>query len=184
MGYMSLVRPAVPRTSKASTGPATLTTSQTSFVTAPSRQSVPVDGGSRQVALYAIEAPENWFEDFGSGRLSNGEAVIHLDPVFAQTVNTGMDYHVFPVPNGDCKGLYVAEKTASGFVVRELGAGKSNIAFDYRIVARRKGYENIRLADKTKEFTENKLKRQAQMREEQERMMARPVAAISSPQHH
>ena len=145
---------------------------------------VPVDGGSRQVALYAIEAPENWFEDFGSGRLSNGEAVIHLEPTFAQTINTGVDYHVFPVPNGDCQGLYVAEKTANGFVVRELGGGKANIAFDYRIVARRKGYENIRLADKTKEFTEQKPKREAQMRGEQERMMARPVAAISSPQHH
>jgi len=30
------------------------------------------------------------------------------------------------------------------FVVRELGGGKSNITIDYRIVARRNGYENIR----------------------------------------
>jgi len=145
---------------------------------------VSVDSGSRKVALYALEAPENWFEDFGSGHLSNGEAVIHLEPTFAQTVNTGMDYHVFPVPNGDCKGLYVAEKTANGFVVRELGAGKSNIAFDYRIVARRKDYENIRLADETKAFTENKLKREAQMQGEHERTMAHPLAALSNGQHH
>jgi hypothetical protein len=33
---------------------------------------VPVDGGSRKVALYAIEGPENWFEDAGSTQLSNG----------------------------------------------------------------------------------------------------------------
>jgi hypothetical protein len=33
---------------------------------------VPVDGGSRNVALYAIEGPENWFEDAGSAQLSNG----------------------------------------------------------------------------------------------------------------
>jgi hypothetical protein len=37
----------------------------------------------------------------------------------AQTVNTEMDYKVFPVPNGDCKGLYVAHKTATSFEVRE-----------------------------------------------------------------
>ena len=37
---------------------------------------VPVDGGSKKVAMYAIEGPENWFEDAGSGQLSNGSAVI------------------------------------------------------------------------------------------------------------
>jgi hypothetical protein len=29
---------------------------------------VPVDGGTRKVALYAVEAPENWFEDIGSAQ--------------------------------------------------------------------------------------------------------------------
>ncbi len=33
-----------------------------------------------------------------------------------------------------------------------MGGGTSNIAFDYRIMAKRKGYENVRLADKTKQF--------------------------------
>jgi hypothetical protein len=36
--------------------------------------------------------------------------------------------------------------------VHELGGGKANVAFDYRIMARRKGYETVRLADKTKQF--------------------------------
>ena len=113
---------------------------------------VPVDGGTRKVALYAVEAPENWFEDFGSARLSQGSAVISLESVFAQTVNTDLEYHVFLTPKGDCKGLYVTNETAESFEVRELGGGTANIAFDYRIIARRKGYETIRLADKTKRF--------------------------------
>jgi len=113
---------------------------------------VPVDGGARKVALNAIEAPENWFEDAGAGQLSNGQAVINLERVFGETVNTGIDYHVFLTPNADCKGLYVSQKTATSFVVRELGGGTSSIAFDYRIMAKRKGYEQIRLADKTREF--------------------------------
>lgn len=113
---------------------------------------VPVDNGSRKVALYAIEGPENWFEDAGSGQLSKGEAVVNLEAVFSQTVNTGINYQVFLTPNGDCKGLYVAQKTATSFVVRELGGGTSSIAFDYRFLAKRKGYESIRLADKTKVF--------------------------------
>jgi len=112
----------------------------------------PVDNGSRKVALYAVEAPENWFEDFGSGQLAKGSATINMEATFAQTINTGMEYHVFLTPNGDCKGLYVASKSRSSFQVRELGGGTSNVSFDYRIVARRKGYEQIRLADKTEMF--------------------------------
>jgi len=107
---------------------------------------VPGSNG-KDVSLYAMQSPENWFEDFGSGQLSNGSASITLEAVFARTVNTGVDYRVFVTPNGDCKGLYIANKSASGFEVRELGGGNSNISFDYRIVARRKGFENVRLAE-------------------------------------
>src|SRR5260370_6283114 len=96
---------------------------------------VPVDNGSRKAALYAVQATENFFEDAGSGRLSNGSALVGLDPTFAQTVNTGLEYHVFLTPNADCKGLYVSQKSADSFEVRELGGGTSNIAFDYRIMA-------------------------------------------------
>ena len=116
---------------------------------------VPVDGGARKVALYAVEAPENWFEDAGSARLANGSAVVRLESIFAQTVNSSVEYHVFLTPNGDCKGLYVTNKGADGFEVHELGGGVSNIAFDYRIMARRKGYESVRLADNTKRFAKS-----------------------------
>ena len=34
----------------------------------------------------------------------------------------------------------------SSFEVRELNGGKSDIPFSYRIVAKRKGYEEVRLA--------------------------------------
>jgi hypothetical protein len=104
---------------------------------------------SKDVALYSVQSAENWMEDAGSGQLQNGAAVIELEPEFAQTVNTGIDYHVFLTPRGDCKGLYVGRTTATSFEVHEPGGGTANIAFDYRIMARRKGFENIRLADLT-----------------------------------
>jgi hypothetical protein len=113
---------------------------------------VPVDGGSRTVALYAVESPENWFEDYGSGQLSNGSARIDLEPTFAQTVNTDLDYHVFLTPRGECEGLYVTNLTPSGFEVRELHKGSSSVAFDYRIIAKRKNYETVRLADLTERY--------------------------------
>jgi hypothetical protein len=110
---------------------------------------VPVDNGQHQVALYAVEATQNWFEDFGSGLLANGTATINLDRTFAQTVNLGTEYHVFVTPEGDCRGLYVDSKTAAGFEVHELGGGQSSVPFTYRIVALRRGYEDVRLADMT-----------------------------------
>jgi hypothetical protein len=105
--------------------------------------------GSQQVALYSMQAPQNWFEDFGNGRLSSGAATVTLDNVFAQTVNLGVVYHVFLTPEGDCRGLYVDHKTTSGFEVHELGGGQSSVPFSYRIVALRRGYENVRLEDMT-----------------------------------
>jgi hypothetical protein len=112
---------------------------------------VPLDGGTRNVALSTIQSPQSWFEDFGSAQLVNGVAVVHLDPDFIQTVNAEVDYKVFPVPDGDCKGLYVANKTATSFEVRELGGGTSNVSFDYRVTALRRNYENVRFADHTRD---------------------------------
>ena len=119
------------------------------FCTGSKSAVVPVDNSRRQVALYAVESPQNWFEDFGSGRLEGGVGRIGLEPTFAQTVNTGSDYHVFLTPEGECRGLYVSNKSTSGFEVHELGGGQSNVAFDYRIVALRRGYETVRLEDET-----------------------------------
>jgi hypothetical protein len=118
---------------------------------------VQLDRGNRKVAMSGIESPENWFEDFGSAQLVNGVAVIQLDRDFIQTVSTEKDYRVFPVPNGDCKGLYVTNKSANSFEVRELGGGSSNIRFDYRIAAIRKNYETVRFADHTKDLDPRKM---------------------------
>jgi len=95
--------------------------------------------------LYAMESPEVWFEDFGAAQLVNGQATVTIEPLFLQTINTGVPYHVFVTPLGDCNGLYVTNKTATSFEVRELGGGAANIEFDYRIVAKRLGFEDLRL---------------------------------------
>jgi hypothetical protein len=114
----------------------------------------------REVALYALESPENWFEDFGSGEMSNGVAWIPLDASFAEATNAAVTYHVFLTANGDSNGLYVARKTPAGFEVREHGGGGSNVAFDYRIVVRRRGYETIRMAEVVRDIKTSQLSRE------------------------
>jgi hypothetical protein len=103
--------------------------------------------GKRQ--LYAMESPENWFEDFGNAELIQGRTIVKLDPIFAETVNAENEYHIFLTPKGDCEGLYVTNQTATSFEVRELRNGKDSVGFDYRIVAKRRGYEGARLAELT-----------------------------------
>jgi hypothetical protein len=105
--------------------------------------------GSRQLETYTVQSAENWMEDYGSGQLTKGSATIQVDPAFAETANTGVEFHVFLTPGGDCKGLYVTNKTAGGFEVHELGGGASSIPFDYKIVAKRNGLEAQRLVDVT-----------------------------------
>jgi hypothetical protein len=104
---------------------------------------VPHPDGSHRT-LYTIESPESWFEDFGRAQLSQGHARVDLDGDFAVLVRTD-DYHVFLTPEGDSNGLYVSGKREDGFEVREQQGGTSNVAFSYRVVAKRKDIEAERL---------------------------------------
>ena len=108
--------------------------------------------GQRKVETYAVQSPENWMEDFGSGQLQKGVAVVTIDLAFAETVTGDANYHVFLTPRGDSKGLYVINATPNTFEVRESGGGTSSLAFDYRIVAKRRGFERQRLVDVTERF--------------------------------
>ena len=110
----------------------------------------------------------------------NGVAVISFDPDFIQTANTETDYKVFPVPNGDCKGLYVTNKKAASFEVRELGGGTSNVAFDYRIMALRRNYEKVRFADHTAD-AEQARRTQEQSRAAGTRQSHDPAGRLAPP---
>ncbi len=54
-----------------------------------------------QQLVYAMHSPQNWLEDFGSGRLVAGEAWWRLDSAFAKVVSVDAPYHVFLTPLGD-----------------------------------------------------------------------------------
>jgi hypothetical protein len=82
-----------------------------------------------------------------------GSGTVLIEPMFAQTVNLTETYHVFLTPLGDCP-LYVAEKSAQSFTVKAMGGQTCGIAFDYRIVAKRLGYETLRLEPATLDTAE------------------------------
>jgi hypothetical protein len=89
--------------------------------------------------LYCMESIISVFEDFGRARLANGRARVEIDPLFAETVDTG-SYLVFVTPrSATAKPLAVVARDSRGFNVQEAGGGTGSYDFDYRVVAPRKG---------------------------------------------
>jgi hypothetical protein len=105
-----------------------------------------------QVGTFAPQQSQPTMEDFGEAQLIEGRATVRLDPRFASTIDGRFRYLVFLTPQGDSSGLYVAQKTADAFVVREHGDAPSfrgragaGVVFDYRIVAQPYGPTTGRL---------------------------------------
>jgi hypothetical protein len=104
---------------------------------------VPTSRGAKKV--YAQESPESWFEDFGSGKLEAGECTVELDPLFLETVTVDSDHPilVFITPTEPMGNFHVRKDDDSFTVVAE---GRGSLAtFDWRVVAKRRGYEDARL---------------------------------------
>ncbi len=95
--------------------------------------------GDKKV-MFAAEAPEVLFEDYGTGQLVNGTANIQIDPILSNNivVNNAHPLKVFIQLEGECNGVFVTNKSANGFTVKELQGGSANAAFSYHIVANRK----------------------------------------------
>jgi len=92
-------------------------------------------GHGATVRSFSAHSTQPTVEDTGTAQLVAGAAVVRFDPAFAASIEPTAAYRVFVTPNGDTRGLFVASKTAGGFVVRESQAGRSTVTFDYRIVA-------------------------------------------------
>jgi hypothetical protein len=97
------------------------------------------DVNNNNVLMSCPEATENFFQDFGKGKLLNGKAHIQIDPNFSKNivVNEKHPLRVFVQLEGDCKGVFVSNQNADGFDVIELQGGNSTVTFTYFITANR-----------------------------------------------
>lgn len=100
-----------------------------------------------QRKTYCDESTEVYFFDRGSSKMNKGQVTISLEPIFLETVTID-DTNPMLVQitlTGNCNGIYISEKTKTGFIVKELLNGVSNASFDWEVAAKRKGYEQVRL---------------------------------------
>ncbi len=104
--------------------------------------------------LYCQESPENWFEDFGNSKIYNGKAVVNVEKDFVATVTINPQHpmKVFITPNGNMGNWWV-EKKGDSFIVYAPNA-QDGTEFDFRVVAKRKGYEDLRLKDAPGAYTD------------------------------
>ncbi len=107
------------------------------------------DHGAR--TLYTAAQAEPWHEDFGTVRLDGIRCRVELDPVFLQTVFIDQDHPlmVFLTQTSGEHVLVRVDKRETGFDI--VAQHESRASFDYRVVARRHGAEDIRLEDATAE---------------------------------
>lgn len=103
------------------------------------------NANGQHVLAYASESASQTIDDVGTARMIGGVANVRFARDFASTINRNNWYYVFLTPLGDTRGLYVSMKTSSGFQVRETEHGRSDLLFDYRIVARPLDAKNGRL---------------------------------------
>ncbi|MBE0644011.1 MAG: tail fiber domain-containing protein, partial [Bacteroidetes bacterium] len=71
----------------------------------------------------------------GEGQLRNGRVHIELDAEFARraAIKESSPLKVFVQLEDDCNGVFITNKTATGFDVVELRRGRSNARFSYRV---------------------------------------------------
>lgn len=94
--------------------------------------------------MNAIESTYAVFEDFGTAITDEkGYCAVDLDPIFLETVNTDYPYQCFLTPLSDdlSARINISYKGKTAFSV----IGTPNTVFDWRIVARQRGYENTRM---------------------------------------
>ena len=101
---------------------------------------VPTSKG--MAAINSYETAEYYFGDIGKAKTDeNGQVIIQLDPLFLETVNTSIPYHVFISSYGNAT-VWAEQMDRNSFLVK---SSKPNIKFSWEIKAKRLGYENNRL---------------------------------------
>jgi hypothetical protein len=101
--------------------------------------------GTARVLSFAPREAQPMAEDVGEAMLVAGRAEVKLERAFANAIDARRPYLVTLTPEGDSRGLFVAERNARGFIVREAQGGRSQLPFAYRISAKPFGVADVRL---------------------------------------
>jgi|GEM_PF-6719945 len=98
--------------------------------------------------INAYETAEYYFGDIGSGKINNGECVIHIDEILQECINTKLNYHVFTqVYNGNITKI---KRFENYFII----LGEEGTEFSWELKAKRIGYEYSRLENPSNNYSD------------------------------
>jgi len=98
-----------------------------------------VDTTSGQKEMYGLQSPAAEFVFSSSSQLMNGEARVTFDVAAQEIIDTDAILKVsVTLTSGEAMGVYVTDKNATGFTVKEVGNGTSNATFDWVVVVKQK----------------------------------------------
>ncbi len=100
----------------------------------------------KPVLMYCTETPEVWFEDLGSADIKNSKATYVKFPediLNGIIIDAKHPFRISVTPTADL-GNYWVEKKSDGFILHTSDVIAEG-SFDWRISAKRKGYEDRRL---------------------------------------
>ncbi len=81
------------------------------------------------VAAYSVTSTEAVVYKKGKTQLVNGTATITFDENYSKLLGENPIVTITPV--GECNGVYIASVTKTGFVVKELNGGSSNVEINW-----------------------------------------------------
>ncbi|MBT4941837.1 MAG: hypothetical protein HOL80_00110 [Candidatus Magasanikbacteria bacterium] len=87
--------------------------------------------------MYAMQSQKSEFVFSGSGQLVQGVAQVVFDQQTQELIDATEPMKVNITLTAEAGGVFVHEKSATGFTVKELGAGLSNATFDWVVIATR-----------------------------------------------
>ncbi len=94
--------------------------------------------------MYAIQSPTSEFVFSSSSQLVAGEARIVFDQGTQDIIDPLQPLKVtVTLTSAGSKGVYVAEKSAQGFVVKEIDGSTGTATFDWIVVAKRQDYAGL-----------------------------------------
>ena len=123
-------------------GDVTITGNLTS--TAPKPAQIDRPNGLPPLLLFAREAPESRFEDFGTVALVGGRATVTLDPIFREATEASKEYYVFLTSQDGSAHVAVQARRPDSFTI----IGSADVTVAYNIVAVRSGDAGLRFTHK------------------------------------
>lgn len=93
-----------------------------------------------EVPFYAVQSPKVELVFSGSGRTNRGAAFVVFDDIQAESIDPETPIKVVATQTEAGPGVYVTDKSNSGFTVRVVNDGFEEVNFDWIVIGRRKGY--------------------------------------------